>query len=184
MNRKFLGLVVIVLLCAGCEPTVPDERSALTSAMGDNDMSISTAAMRKMVQHYGGAGLREALKNRKGTIRGRAAHGLAFCAGGTGTILRQRAHERALLDAVSDHDEYVRNWVAYSLGQIGNSNSVSTLSELSNDSSPSVRDSAIRAKAVLDARLHGQPAEEGDEGFASRLLAHVLGARSPVCARE
>ena len=176
MNRRFLGLVVIVLLCAGCEPTVPDERSALTSAMGDNDMSISTAAMRKMVQHYGGAGLREALKNRKGTIRGRAAHGLAFCAGAQ--------NERALLDAVSDHDEYVRNWVAYSLGQIGNSNSVSTLSELSNDSSPSVRDSAIRAKAVLDARLHGQPAEEGDEGFASRLLAHVLGARSPVCARE
>jgi HEAT repeat protein len=176
VNRKLLRLVVSVLLCAGCEPTLPDERSALTSAMGDNDMRISTAAMRKMVQHYGGPGLREALKNPKGAIRGSAAHGLAFCAGAQ--------NERALLDAVSDHDEYVRNWVAYSLGQIGNSNSVPTLSELSNDASPSVRDSATRAKAVLDARLHGRPAEDGDDGFASRLLAHVLGARSPVCARE
>lgn len=73
-------------------------------------MSISTAAMRKMVQRYGGPGLREALKNPNGTIRGRAAHGLSFCAGAQ--------NERALVDAVSDHDEYVRNWVAYSLGQI------------------------------------------------------------------
>jgi hypothetical protein len=176
VNPKLIGVVVIVLLCAGCERTVPDERSALVSAMGDNDMSISTTAMRKMVQHYGGPGLREALKNPNGTIRGRAAHGLAFCAGAQ--------NERALLDAASDHDEYVRNWVAYSLGQIGNSNSVPTLSELSNDASPSVRDSATRAKAVLDTRLHGRTAEEGDEGFASRLLAHVLGDRSPVCARE
>ena len=176
MNRKLLGLVVIVLLCAGCEPTVPDERSVLTSAMGNNDMNISTAAMRKMVQRYGGPGLREALKNPDGTIRGRAAHGLAFCAGAQ--------NERAVLDAVSDHDEYARNWVAYSLGQIGTSDSVRTLSELSNDASPSVRDSATRAKAVLDARLHGRPAEEREEGFASRLLAQVLGARSPVCARE
>ena len=72
VNRKLLGFVVIVLLCAGCEPTVPHERSALTSAMGNNDMSISAAAMRTMVQHYGGPGLREALKNPNGTIRGRA----------------------------------------------------------------------------------------------------------------
>jgi hypothetical protein len=176
VSRKLLGLVVILLLCAGCEPTVPDERSALTTAMGDNNMSISTAAMRKMVQQYGAPGLREALNNPNGTIRGKAAHGLAFCAGAQ--------NERALLDAVSDQDEYVRTWVAYSLGQIGTASSVRTLSELSRDASPSVRDSAARAKSVLDARLHGRPVEDREDGFASSLLSHVLGARSPVCARE
>ena len=176
MKRKRLGLVVMVLLCAGCEPAVPDERSALTSAMGENDMSISTAAMRKMVQRYGGPGLRQALTNPNGAIRGRAAHGLSFCAG--------NQNERALLGAASDHDEYVRNRVAYSLGQIGTANSSRTLSEMSGDASPSVRDSARRAKEVLDARLNGRSTEERGQGFASRLLAHVMGARSPVCARE
>lgn len=176
MQREILALIVIAMASTGCEPTVPDERSGLMSAMADDDMSISTAAVRKMVQRYGGPGLREALTNPNGKIRAQAAHGLAFCAGSQ--------NERALLEAASDRDEYVRNWVAYSLGQIGSLSSTNTLRELSNDSSLSVRDSAERAKAVLDARLHSQSSGGRREDLGSRIFGHVLAARSPTCARE
>lgn len=176
VTRKLLALAVVVTSCVACEPAVPDERLALASAMGDNDMRISTAAVRKMVERYGGPGLREALTNSKDTVRAAAAHGLAFCAGAQ--------NERALLNAASDQDEDVRNRVAYSLGQIGTSNSTRILGEMSNDASPSVRSSAVRAKAALDARLDGRPVAKRDEGFASPLLTRFLSTRSPVCARE
>jgi HEAT repeat protein len=176
LNQKLVRLTIVILACAACEPRVPDDRPGLMSAMAENDMSIHVAAMRKVIQRYGGPGLRKALASPNERTRARAAHGLASCPG--------VENEGALVGAASDRDEYVRIWAAYSLGQIGSARGSETLDRLQRDDSAGVRDSAARAKAVLDARLRGEPEQQVEVGLAGRVLSRYINWRSPVCAHE
>jgi hypothetical protein len=175
-NRKLVPLLIAILACTACEPRVPDDLPGLMSAMANNDMSIHVAAMRKIVQRYGGPGLLKALASPNERTRTRAAHGLAFCPGA--------ANEGALIGAASDRDEYVRIWAAYSLGQIGSALGSETLDRLQRDDSAGVRDSAARAKAVLHARLRGEPDQQIGEGLPGRVLSRYMTWRSPVCAHD
>jgi hypothetical protein len=106
---KLVPLIVVILSCAACEPQVPDDLPGLISAMANNDQSIHVAATRKVIQRYGGPGLRKALASPDYRSRAEAALGLSFCPGAE--------NERALLDVASDSDEFVRGWVAHSLGK-------------------------------------------------------------------
>jgi HEAT repeat protein len=175
-KRKLVPLLIAILACTACEPRVPDDLPGLMSAMANNDMSIHVAAMRKVIQNYGGPGLRKALASPDERTRARAAHGLSFCPG--------VENEGALVGAASDKDEYVRIWTAYSLGQIGSARGSETLDRLQRDDSAGVRDSAARAKAVLNARLRGEPEQQADGGLAGGIMSRYMNWRSPVCAHD
>jgi hypothetical protein len=115
------------------DKTLPDNVPALIELMGDNDLSIHTAAARKLMKH-GKEPFLSALHHKNPSVRAVAAHFLG--------LLHDPTAQDALIKSSRDPDHYVRMWSAFSLGEIGSEKALPVLELLMRD-----KENVVRLKA-------------------------------------
>jgi len=113
---------------------LPDDVDSLTELMGSNDQEIHLGAAHKLKRKFGKEPFLAALKHPNPNVRSVAVHFLSF--------FREPGVQEALISMASDSDPFVRKWVAYSLGQIGDKHAFLTLRDLAKDDQGMVRRSA------------------------------------------
>jgi len=116
---------------------IPDNVPALIELMGDNDISVHTAAAKKLMK-YGKEPFLSALQHKSPNVRAVAAHFLG--------LLHDQTAQDALIESSHDPDHYVRMWSAFSLGEIGDEKSLPVLEILSSDKENVVR---LKAKEAI-----------------------------------
>jgi len=123
---------------------LPNDIGSLTEMMGSNDQAIHLAAAHKLKRLYGKQPFLSAIKHANPRVRDKAAHFLGF--------FKEPGVQEALISITNDPDPYVRKWVAYSLGQVGDQRAVPTLRDLAKDHERMVQTSAEEAIAKIDKR--------------------------------
>lgn len=123
---------------------LPNDIGSLTEMMGSNDQAIHLAAAHKLKRLYGKEPFLSALRNANPRVRDRAAHFLGF--------FKEPGVQEALISIANDPDPYVRKWVAYSLGQVGDQRAISTLRDLAKDHERMVRTNAEEAISNIEKR--------------------------------
>ncbi len=151
-NKK--TIYIIPLLCLFVASTVaynyedkslPDDMQALIELMGDNNIGTHTDAARKLRKVYGKEPFLIAIKHEDHRVRAVAAHFLMS--------YKEVSVQEALIETSKDSNEHVRMWVAFSLGKIGNADSLPTLNILVNDKAEIVSRHAEEAIGKVQKRI-------------------------------
>ena len=133
----YAPLVAIVLASFAAywseDKRLPDDVPTLIELMGDNDMAVHTDAARKLMKR-GKEPFLTALHHKNPNVRAVAAHSLG--------LLHDPSVQDVLIETSRDSDKYVRMWVAFSLGRIGDKTALPTLQLLAKDREEIVRSCA------------------------------------------
>jgi hypothetical protein len=127
------------------DPSIPKDIPSLIEMMGDNDIGRHMDAARKL-KAYGKAPFLIAIKHENPNVRARAAHFLG--------LFKEASVQDVLIDASADSDPHVRMWLAYSLGQIGDSKALPALKVLANDKEEIVSSQAKEAIEQIQKRTN------------------------------
>jgi HEAT repeat protein len=122
------------------------QNNDLITLMGNDDIIIRQRAANELLNRGDKQIFIRALNNSNDTIRETATHWLSS--------FNDPTLQPYLLKMLNDNDLWVRKWACYSLGKIGNKESIIYLNKMSSDSSENVRNEAREAVEKIHKRDH------------------------------
>jgi len=139
--------VIIAAIASGCEPSTPDDLPSLIVVMNDNNETLAVAALNKIDQKYGEAGLLKALREGGESAQVMASHRLAN--------YPDAKVEQALLEQLEKRgDISIRGSALMALEVVGTSRSLSVIRRLETDSDKEIAEMAMRTEHEIQSRAH------------------------------